>query len=157
VSFDSNEPRATNHEQLVLIETNIDDLSPQILGFVMERAFEIGALDCWFTSIQMKKNRPATMISILCEQAKRKDLTALLYTETTTLGVRIREVERDCLPREIVKIETEFGKIDVKIACYDGKIVNAKPEYEQIREIAVKFNTSFQEIEKKILEKIREK
>jgi uncharacterized protein (TIGR00299 family) protein len=156
-AFDSNEQRTTNHEQLVLIETNIDDLSPQILGFVMERAFEIGALDCWFTSIQMKKNRPATMISILCEQAKREDLTGLLYTETTTLGVRIREVERDCLPREIVKIETEFGEIDVKIARYGGKIVNAKPEYEQIREIAVKFNISFQEIEKKILEKIREK
>ncbi len=95
---------------MVLIETNIDDLSPQILGFVMDRAFEIGALDCWFTPIQMKKNRPATMVSILCEQSKKEILTELLYTETSTLGVRIKKVERDCLPREIVEVETEFGE-----------------------------------------------
>ncbi|MGC2235245.1 MAG: nickel pincer cofactor biosynthesis protein LarC [Pyrinomonadaceae bacterium] len=149
------EDRKSKAENLVLIETNIDDLSPQILGFVMERAFEFGALDCWFTSIQMKKNRPATMISILCEPEKREDLTGLLYTETTTLGVRVTEIKRDCLPREIVKIETEFGIIDVKIARYNGKIVNAKPEYEQVREIAVKSNISFQEIEKNILEKLK--
>jgi uncharacterized protein (TIGR00299 family) protein len=142
-------------ENLVLIETNIDDLSPQILGFVMERAFDIGALDCWFTPIQMKKNRPATMISILCEPKKREALSELLFSETTTLGVRVREIERDCLPREIVKVETEFGAIDVKIARYNGKIVNAKPEYEQVREIAVKFKTSFQDIEKEILDKLR--
>lgn len=154
--FAETENRKPKTENLLLIETNIDDLSPQILGFVMERTFECGALDCWFTPIQMKKNRPATLVSILCEKGKREVLTELLYTETTTLGVRITEVERDCLPREIVKIETEFGAIDVKIARYKGKIVNAKPEYEQIREIAVKFNTSFQEIEKKILENIRE-
>ncbi|MGI8641133.1 MAG: nickel pincer cofactor biosynthesis protein LarC [Pyrinomonadaceae bacterium] len=129
--------RTTNDEQLTLIETNIDDLSPQILGFVMERAFELGAFDCWFTAIQMKKNRPATMISILCENEKREFLTELLYNETTTLGVRISEIERDCLPREVVKIETEFGMIDVKIAKFNGKIVNAKPEYEQLKKIAL--------------------
>jgi uncharacterized protein (TIGR00299 family) protein len=153
--FSPNEQRATNNEQLVLIETNIDDLSPQILGFVMERAFELGSLDCWFTQIQMKKNRPATMISILCEQEKKEVLGAMLYTETTTLGIRVREIERDCLPREVVKVETEFGAVDVKIARYNGKIVNAKPEYEQVREIALRSNVSFQEIEKKILEKLR--
>lgn len=150
----NNEQRTTYNERLILIETNIDDLSPQILGFVMERAFELGALDCWFTPIQMKKNRPATMLSILCAQEKREVLVGMLYTETTTLGIRVREIERDCLPREVVKVETEFGAVDVKIARYNGKIVNAKPEYEQVREIAVKFNTSFQEIEKRVLEKI---
>jgi pyridinium-3,5-bisthiocarboxylic acid mononucleotide nickel chelatase len=153
-------PKATDNGQritdnLLLIETNIDDLSPQILGFVMERAFNLGALDCWFTSVQMKKNRPATLVSILCERTKREVLTELLYTETTTLGIRVREVERDCLPREIVKIETEFGTVDVKIARYKDKIVNAKPEYEQVREIAAKTGVSFQEIEKKILEKLK--
>jgi uncharacterized protein (TIGR00299 family) protein len=147
--------RKPKTENLILIETNLDDLSPQILGFVMERAFELGALDCWFTPIQMKKNRPATMVSILCEPEKKEVLTGLLYTETTTLGVRIREVERDCLPREIVKVETEFGAVDVKIARYKGKIVNAKPEYEQVREIAVKLKASFQEIEREILEKLK--
>jgi uncharacterized protein (DUF111 family) len=140
----------------LLLETNIDDLSPQILGYVMERAFEFGAMDCWFTPIQMKKNRPATMLSILCEKNKREIFMELLYRETSTLGVRISEVERDCLPREIAKVETEFGAVDVKIARFNGKIVNAKPEYEQIREIALKSNRTLKEIEKETLEKFNE-
>lgn len=144
-------------QNLLLIETNIDDLSPQILGFVMERALQLGALDCWFTPIQMKKNRPATLVSILCEAAKREVLTELLYTETSTLGVRISRVERDCLPRETVAVETEFGKVDVKIARFKDKIVNAKPEYDQIREIALQSKKTLREIEREVLEKIRGK
>ena len=142
-------------KELILIETNIDDLSPQILGFVMERAFEIGALDCWFTPIQMKKNRPAVMVSILCDEKKKENLIELLYTETSTLGVRVSTVERNCLEREIQKVEIEFGVINIKIARYKGEIVNAKPEYEQIREIAVKSKIPMREIERKILEKIK--
>lgn len=149
-----NQRSITEAQNLLLLETNIDDLSAQILGFVMERVFELGALDCWFTPIQMKKNRPATMISILCEKDKREVLTELLYTETSTLGVRIKQIERECLPREIIKVETEFGVVDVKIAKYKEKIVNAKPEYDQIREIAVKSKIPLREIERKILEKL---
>ncbi len=145
----------TENHHLFLLETNIDDLSAQILGFVMERAFELGALDCWFTPIQMKKNRPATMISILCDESKREVLTKLLYTETSTLGVRVQMIERECLPRKIVKVETEFGAVDVKIAEYKNKIVNAKPEYEQIREIALKSNKSLREIEREVLKKLK--
>jgi uncharacterized protein (TIGR00299 family) protein len=150
------EKLTNKHQNLLLLETNIDDLSPQILGYVMERAFEFGAMDCWFTPIQMKKNRPATMLSILCEKNKREIFMELLYRETSTLGVRISEVERDCLPREIAKVETEFGAVDVKIARFNGKIVNAKPEYEQIREIALKSNRTLKEIEKETLEKFNE-
>ena len=142
----------TQDSRLVLLETNLDDITPQVLGFVMERAFEIGALDCWFTPIQMKKNRPATMISILCSQEKREVLTELLYTETTTLGVRVREIERECLPREMEKIVTEFGEIDVKIARHGEKIVNAKPEYDQLREIALKSNLPLREVESIVLQ-----
>ncbi len=142
-------------ENLLLIETNLDDISPQILGFVMEQAFEIGALDCWFTPIQMKKNRPATLLSILCGEEKREVLSELLFTETTTLGIRVREIERNCLPREIVKVETEFGEVAVKVARYDGKIVNAKPEYEQIREIALQSKKTLREIEREILDKLK--
>ncbi|MGI8884492.1 MAG: nickel insertion protein, partial [Pyrinomonadaceae bacterium] len=119
-----------------------------------EQAFEIGALDCWFTPIQMKKNRPATMISILCDESKRETLTDLLYRETSTLGVRISNVERNCLEREIRKIETEYGEIDVKLAKYKNKIVNAKPEYDQMREFALQSKKSLREIEREILEKI---
>jgi len=141
----------TEDRNLILLETNIDDLSPQILGFVMERAFELGAFDCWFTPIQMKKNRPATMISILCEKEKREILTELLYNETTTLGIRIQIIERNCLPRETIKVATEFGEIDVKVARFNGKIINVKPEYEQIRKIALESKVSLQKVEKKVL------
>jgi uncharacterized protein (TIGR00299 family) protein len=142
------------NQNLLLLETNIDDLSPQTLGYVMERAFDAGALDCWFTPIQMKKNRPATMISILCNTEKKKPLTELLYAETTTLGVRVSVVERSCLPREIVAVETEFGTIDVKVARFGGEIVNVKPEYEQMREFARQSNISLREMEKRILGKL---
>ncbi len=143
--------RSTNNELLTLVETNIDDLSPQILGFVMERAFELGALDCWFTPIQMKKNRPATMISILSEKKDQAAMTALLYSETTTLGVRVREVERECLPREIIKVQTEFGEVDVKIGRYEGRTVNAMPEYEQIKRLALENNVPFRTVSDAVL------
>ncbi len=142
-------------ESLLLIETNLDDISGEILGFVLEKAFEMGALDCWFTPIQMKKNRPATMVSILCEPADKERFAELLYTETSTLGVRIKQIERECLPREIVKIETEFGEIDVKIARFNNRIVNIKPEFEQLRRIALESDFSFKEIEEKVLENIK--
>jgi uncharacterized protein (TIGR00299 family) protein len=130
-------------DRLVQLETNIDDLSPQILGYVMDRAFELGALDCWFTPIQMKKNRPAVMLSILCEKEKREVLTQFVYTETSTLGVRVRDVERECLVREVVRVETEFGEIDVKIGKLDGKIINAMPEYDQVRRLALENAVAF--------------
>lgn len=147
------EKRRKRAEELVLIETNLDDISPEVLGFVMEKAFEDGALDCWFTAIQMKKNRPAVMISILCNTEKKENLIALLYNETSTLGVRVATVERNCLEREIQKFETEFGTVDVKIAKREGKIVNAKPEFEQIREIALRENIAFTKLKRTIEEK----
>ncbi len=149
--------RKIETKSLLLIETNIDDLSPQILGFVMERAFDLGALDCWFTPIQMKKNRPATMISILCGEEKREAIAELLYTETTTLGIRVREIERDCLERDVVKVETDYGAVDVKIARYGEKIVNTKPEYEHLRQIALKSKTALREVEKEVLKKLNGK
>ncbi len=149
-----NERRKT--DSLFSIETNLDDSSPQLLGYVMERAFEAGALDCWFTPIQMKKNRPATMISILCDEGKKQRLIDLLYTETTTLGVRISAVERNCLPREIVRIETEFGAVDVKIAKLGDEIVNVKPEYEHLKEIALRTKTPLRDVEKIVLEKLNQ-
>lgn len=153
---ESENQRAKADDRLLLLETNIDDLAPQILGFVMERAFEIGALDCWFTPIQMKKNRPAAMLSVLCEPEKKAVLTELLYTDTTTLGIRVSEIERNCLPRELVKVETEFGAVDVKVARFGGKIINVKPEYEQLRKIARQAKISLREIEKEVFDKYKQ-
>lgn len=151
---ESREARVVSRK-LVILETNLDDISPQVLGFVMDKAFELGALDCWFTPIQMKKNRPATMISILCEPKNRQKLTELLYLETTTLGIRVREIERECLERKFVKVQTQFGEIDVKIGLFNGKQVNAMPEFEQLKRIAVEQNVPLKEVRKVVEENIK--
>ncbi|HYN84709.1 MAG TPA: nickel pincer cofactor biosynthesis protein LarC, partial [Pyrinomonadaceae bacterium] len=120
-------------ERLLMVETNIDDLSPQTLGYLMDKAFEAGALDCFFTPVQMKKNRPGVLVSVLCRPAEREKLLALLFAETTTLGVRTHEVARRALARETVRVATEYGEIDVKAARLAGRLVGAKPEHEQCR------------------------
>src|SRR5687768_14531610 len=140
------EQTSTVSEQLILLQTNIDDASPQILGFVMERAFELGANDCWFTPIQMKKNRPATMLSVLCSQEKKHQITELIYRETTSLGVREQPLLRDALIREVAQVNTEYGSIDVKIGMLDGKIVNAMPEYDQVQEAAREHGVPFSKV-----------
>ena len=138
---------AVEIETLVLLETNVDDLSGQTAGFVMERAFEIGALDCWFTAIQMKKNRPATVISILCEAGDKTKFMQLLFEETTTLGVRATHIERHCLPREFVKVTTKFGEIEIKVAKLNGTTIKFSVEYEQCKTAAAKFNVPLREVE----------
>ncbi|HMF57543.1 MAG TPA: nickel pincer cofactor biosynthesis protein LarC [Pyrinomonadaceae bacterium] len=141
------EDERAQDERLLMIETNVDDMSPQILGFVMERAFSLGALDCYFTSVQMKKNRPGALVSILCRPADRERLTEMLFAETTTLGVRAFEVERRALERETVAVETRFGAIDIKIARLDNLRVKAMPEFEQCRAAAERARVSLREVE----------
>ena len=138
-------------DRLILIETNIDDISPQILGYVMERSFELGALDCWFTPIQMKKNRPATMVSILCKSVNKDIFAELLYSETSTIGVRIREVDRECLSREMVSVETRYGTVDVKIARRADEVMNAMPEYDQVKKLAREKGVAFSVVRDAVL------
>ena len=150
----ADESPSTVTEQLILLQTNIDDASPQILGFVMERAFELGANDCWFTPIQMKKNRPATMLSVLCSEEKKHQITELIYRETTSLGVREQPLLRDALTREIVQVNTEYGDLDVKLGILDGKIVNAMPEYDQVQEAAREHSVPFSKVRDAALDKV---
>jgi uncharacterized protein (TIGR00299 family) protein len=153
ISGETTEAQMT--DDLILIETNLDDISPQVLGFVMERTFEAGALDCWFTPIQMKKNRPATMLSVLCSPEKRSTISELLYSETTTLGLRIRNVERECLEREFLKVNTRFGVVDVKVARFNGRITNAMPEYEQVRALAIENKTPLHIVQSEVLAELK--
>ncbi|MDQ2856120.1 MAG: nickel pincer cofactor biosynthesis protein LarC [Acidobacteriota bacterium] len=134
-------------EQLWMIETNIDDSSPQVFGHVMDLALEMGALDCYFTPVQMKKNRPGVLLSVLCRNADRKTLSQMLFKETTTLGLRSYEVERQALDREVVSVETRYGPIDVKVARMDGQIVNQMPEYDQCRRAALKAAVPLRQVE----------
>ncbi|HEY0098227.1 MAG TPA: nickel pincer cofactor biosynthesis protein LarC [Pyrinomonadaceae bacterium] len=130
--------KLSRREELIMIETNLDDTTPQVLGYVSERAFALGALDCFLTPVQMKKNRPGVLVSILCRPAAQEALTQLLFAETTTLGVRSYEVERRALAREFVSVETEFGRISVKVARGgDGRVSNVAPEFEDCRAAAL--------------------
>jgi len=137
-------------ETLLMIETNIDDMSPQIFGYVTERAFEMGALDCYLTQTQMKKNRPGTVISILCRPGDREKFLGLLFAETTTLGVRSYEVHRRALARETVRVETQFGSIDVKVARGHNGHVNVMPEFEQCRAAAAAANVPLREVQEAV-------
>jgi uncharacterized protein (TIGR00299 family) protein len=134
-------------QKLWMIETNVDDMPGETLGFVMERAQELGALDCYFTPVQMKKSRPAVLLSILCSKDELESLTQMLFAETTTLGVRSYEVNRRALDRRIVRVETRYGPIDVKVAEMNGVVTNAKPEYEQCRQAALNANVPLRVVE----------
>jgi hypothetical protein len=133
--------------KLWMLETNVDDMSPQVFGHVMERAFELGALDCYFTPIQMKKNRPGVLLSVLCAAPERDRLRDLLFSETTTLGIRSYEVERRALERRTVRVETQYGPIDVKVAQLNGHILKEMPEYEQCRQAARDANVPLRLVE----------
>jgi uncharacterized protein (TIGR00299 family) protein len=147
IGEDQSSSATKSDEHLWMIETNMDDISPQILGHVMERAFDLGALDCYFTSVQMKKNRPGVLLSILCRAEERPGLSELLFSETTTLGVRAYQVDRRALERKIVAVETQYGRIDVKVAQLNGHVVKAMPEYEQCRQAARDANVPLRVVE----------
>ena len=140
-----------NVERLVMLETSIDDMSPQLFGYVMDRALEMGALDCYFTPVQMKKDRPGTLVSILCRPAEQQTLCRMLLVETTTLGVRSYEVDRVALQRAIVAVETPYGAIDIKEARMDGRLLRAMPEYDQCRKAAQEAGVSLREVEQSAL------
>lgn len=119
-----------------VIEANLDDMSPQIYGYFVERALAAGALDVFSTPVQMKKNRPGQLVTILCEISNRSPLIDLIFRETTTIGVRTHEVHRQTLNRETVPIETPLGAIRMKVSRMNGTILNTAPEYEDCQRIA---------------------
>ena len=123
-------------ENLVVIETNIDDLNPQVYDYVMERLFEAGALDVTLTPIEMKKNRPAIMLGVLCFPEKADELIKIIFEETTTLGVRRQMVERISLPRRVETVETLYGPIRLKVTHLPSGVDRRIPEYQDCRNAA---------------------
>ena len=114
---------------VVVIEAEIDDMNPQIYGVLMDRLLSEGALDVFFTPIQMKKSRPGTLLTIVAAAPARERLTATVFRETTTIGVRFREMQRECLDRETVAVETPLGVVRFKVARRGGEIMNVSPEF----------------------------
>lgn len=123
-------------ETVTVLEANLDDLNPQIFGYVLDRLFDEGALDAFAAPIQMKKNRPGTLLTVLCAAQRADRLTEIIFQETTTLGVRRREEARQCLARQWEIVHTEWGDVRIKVARMNGSITNYAPEYEDCRKIA---------------------
>jgi uncharacterized protein (TIGR00299 family) protein len=126
----------TAQETIAVLEANLDDLSPQVIGYTLERLLEEGALDAFGTPVQMKKNRPGLHLTVLCREEDADRLTQLIFAETTTLGVRRRSESRRVLNRKWVTVPTRWGDVRVKIASMNGTITNYTPEYEDCRKIA---------------------
>ena len=126
----------TAHETITVLEANLDDLNPQVFGYVMDRLLDEGALDVFGVPVQMKKNRPGTLLTVLCKPEDASKLTQLLFTESTTLGVRRREESRQVLFRRWENVRTQWGEVRIKIASMNGTVTNYAPEYEDCRRIA---------------------
>ncbi len=133
-------------EPLALLETNLDDMNPEWLGPLLDDLLQAGALDTWFTPIIMKKNRPAVQLSVLCSLDQQEKLRSLLFTHTTTLGVRTLSLERHVLPRRFERVETAYGPIRIKLAEYAPGRWKAAPEYEDCRLAAQRHSTSLGEV-----------
>jgi len=123
-------------DSLLLLEANLDDLNPEFYEYVMERLFGAGARDVFLTPIQMKKGRPATLLSVLCDPEKRDALSTVVFAETSTLGLRVQPVTRLRLEREIREVSTSFGRVRVKVARGPNGAVNVAPEYEDCKRVA---------------------
>jgi uncharacterized protein (TIGR00299 family) protein len=123
-------------EQIIVLQSEIDDMNPQLFGLVMERLYAAGALEVYFGSVQMKKNRPGTLLTVLAKPDQREELSAIIFRETTTIGVRYHQVLRERLEREIVPVSTPLGTVRFKVAKLGDTIVNASPEFEDCLRIA---------------------
>jgi pyridinium-3,5-bisthiocarboxylic acid mononucleotide nickel chelatase len=124
------------NERITVIEANVDDMNPQLYGYFAERAMAAGALDVFAAPVQMKKNRPGTLLTVLCEPGAAERLVELVFRETTTIGVRVQEARRRALDREFVTVETPLGPVRMKVARVKGRVENVAPEYDDCRRIA---------------------
>lgn len=133
-------------ETIRVLEANLDDMNPQIYGYFLEKALAAGALDVFATPVQMKKNRPGFLITVLCAPQDETKFQEMLFAETTTLGVRSTVAQRRILPREWVKVSTQFGEVRIKVACVNGHIRQASPEFDDCHKLAAEKNVPLQQI-----------
>ena len=137
----------TESERIVVIECEIDDMNPQLFGPLMDRLYEGGALDVFYAPVQMKKNRPGTLVTVVALPERREALAAVLFTESTTIGVRYHEMMRERLAREIRTVETPVGPIRFKVATRDGRVLNAAPEFEDCARLAAERGMAVKDVQ----------
>ena len=123
-------------EEIAILEANVDDMTPQVFGYVMEQTLAAGALDAFGTAVQMKKNRPGMLLTVLCRLEDSARMARLMFSETTTLGVRMRREKRAALQRKHLAVQTKWGEVRMKLANLNGTVSNYSPEYEDCRRIA---------------------
>ena len=133
-------------EEISVIEANLDDMNPQIYGYFLEKALAAGALDVYTTPVQMKKNRPGTLLTVLCKPQDSNTLISLIFAETTTFGARTYTAQRRTLPRESVNVHTQFGDVRIKLSRVNGRILHVAPEFEDCRKLAVEKNVPLQRV-----------
>ena len=133
--------------RVVQIECEIDDMNPQLFGPLMDRLTEAGALDVFYAAVQMKKNRPGTLVTVVAPPARREALAAVLFTHTTTIGMRYQEMLRDTLDREIRTIETPVGAVRFKVASRAGRVLNAAPEFDDCARIATERGMAIKDVQ----------
>ena len=138
---------AAPSQSVVVIEAEIDDMNPQIFGVLMDRLLAEGALDVFYTSIQMKKNRPGTLLTVIGSPSQRDRLTGTIFRETTTIGVRYREMARECLDRESITVTTELGPVRVKVARRGGELLNAAPEFDDCVRLATEHRVPTKQVQ----------
>jgi pyridinium-3,5-bisthiocarboxylic acid mononucleotide nickel chelatase len=136
----------TSDEQVAVIESAVDDMNPQVYGFFQEKAFAEGALDVYATPIQMKKNRPGFLITVVCALQQIDALTQLIFRETTTIGVRRLLAHRSVLQREFRQVQTEYGEVKIKICSYKGQKMSCSPEFEDCRRLALEKGVAIKEV-----------
>jgi hypothetical protein len=142
--------RAEEHpagDRVVVIECEIDDMNPQLFGAAMERLYAAGALEVFYVAVQMKKNRPGTLLTVVAPPERRQAIADVVFAETTTIGLRYDEVERECLAREIVTVTTPLGPVRFKLASRNGRVVNAVPEYEDCFALARTHNLPVKDVQ----------
>ena len=143
-------PDASGHDwetdKAAVLETNLDDLNAEVLGHFVERALAAGALDVFHTPIQMKKNRPGVLLTVLCGEADADKFSELILRETSAFGVRRHLAERRKLKREFVKVKTPHGEVTVKIGKLDGQVVQIAPEFESCKKVADKVGMPLKQV-----------
>ncbi len=136
----------TSTETITVLEANLDDMNPQVFGYVMDRLLEEGALDAFAAPVQMKKNRPGTLLTVLCKPEDASKFVQMLFTETTTLGVRRREESRQILSRRWENVRTQWGDVRIKIGSMNGTVTNYAPEYEDCRRLAAEHHVPLKNV-----------
>ena len=142
---------ARTRERVVVMKATIDDMSPELTGHLVERLLEEGVLDVYLTPVQMKKNRPGVELTVVTDAAARERVGDVIFVESTTLGLRSYEVERDVLERRWAIVKTAYGKVRIKEGLLDGTVTNWAAEYEDCRKLASRFGVSIKRVQQAAL------